>query len=173
MLEEILRRGLNLSFHCPNGLHLRDIDRSMASLMFRAGFRTIRFGLETADIQRQSATGGKVNNEQTREAVAALLEAGYRREDIGLYILCGLPGQNPSEVSKTIEFARSCGGRPVIAEFSPIPGTHLWEEAVKLSRYDIKNEPLFHNNTLLPCLADGFTYEIYLELKLRTKNLKS
>lgn len=169
MLEEILQRGLNCTFHCPNGLHLREMDRPLASLMFRAGFRTIRFGFETVHVRRQTETGGKITNEETKGAVSALLEAGYRRDDIGLYILCGLPGQDPAEVRDSIAFARSCGGRPVITEFSPIPGTRLWNEAVESSPYDIEGEPLYHNNTLLPCRTEGFTYGIYQELKMLAK----
>lgn len=165
MLEEILNRGLICSFHCPNGLHLRNMDASLASLMFKAGFRTIRFGFETASVCRQTDTGGKVTNEETRGAVACLLEAGYRGNDIGIYILCGLPGQSASEVLDSIGFARSCGGKPVITEFSPIPGTPIWKEAVEASPYDIEQEPLYHNNTLLPCRGKEFTYGMYQELK--------
>lgn len=166
MLEEILKRGLDCAFHCPNGLHLKEIDKHLASLMFKVGFKTIRFGFETASVRRQTETEGKVTNKGTKDAVATLLEAGYSGNDIGLYILCGLPGQSPDEVRESIAFARSCGGRPIITEFSPIPGTPIWKEAVKTSPYDIENEPLYHNNTLLPCRTEGFTYEMYQDLKL-------
>ena len=165
MLEEILKRGLNCTFHCPNGLHLRDMDTALASLMFRAGVKTIRFGFETASVRRQTDTGGKITNEETKDAVASLMKAGYQGNDIGLYILCGLPGQSASEVRSSIDFARSCGGKPVITEFSPIPGTPIWEEAVGASPYDIVREPLYHNNTLLPCRGEEFTYGMYQELK--------
>ena len=171
MLEEILKRGLDCTFHCPNGLHLRDMNTALASLMFRAGFRTIRFGFETASVRRQTDTGGKVTNEEMRDAVACLLEAGYRGDDIGIYILCGLPGQSASEVRDSIGFAKSCGGRPVVTEFSPIPGTPIWEEAVDASPYDIEKEPLYHNNTLLPCRGVEFTYEMYQELKNLARKL--
>jgi len=170
MLEEILKRGLGCNFHCPNGLHLRDMDTPLASLMVRAGFRTIRFGFETASVRRQTNTGGKITNEETRDAIACLLEAGYRGDDIGIYILCGLPGQSASEVRDSIGFVRSCGGRPVITEFSPIPGTPIWKEAVEASPYDIEKEPLYHNNTLLPCRTEEFTYEMYQKLKNMAKN---
>jgi len=66
-------------------------------------------------------------------------------------------------VRDSIKFIRSCGAKPVIAEFSPIPGTPIWEEAVKASPYDIEKEPLYHNNTLLPCRGKDFTYEMYRE----------
>ncbi|MBW2651326.1 MAG: B12-binding domain-containing radical SAM protein [Deltaproteobacteria bacterium] len=165
MLEEILKRELDCTFHCPNGLHLREIDATLSRLMFRAGFRTIRFGFETANTCRQTDTGGKITSEETRDAVAYLLEAGYNGNDIGIYILCGLPDQSASEVRDSIDFVRSCGARPVIAEFSPIPGTPIWEEAMQASPYNIEKEPLFHNNTLLPCRGKEFTYEMYQELK--------
>jgi len=164
MLEEVLKRGLDCVFHCPNGLHLREIDAPLSKLMFRAGFRTIRFGFETASTRRQNDTGGKITNEETKAAVAYLLEAGYNGNDIGMYILCGLPDQSASEVRDSINFIRSCGAKPVIAEFSPIPGTPIWEKAVKASPYDIEEEPLYHNNTLLPCRGKDFTYEMYREL---------
>ena len=170
MLEEVLRRGPGCAFHCPNGLHLREIDASLAGLMFRAGFQTIRFGFETASPRRQADTGGKISNEETQAAVAYLREAGYRGKDIGAYILCGLPGQTFTEVLESIDFIRSCGAKPVIAEFSPIPGTPIWEKAVNASPYNIQEEPLYHNNTLLPCRGKEFTYEMYRELirKART-----
>ncbi len=164
MLEEVMRRGLDCTFHCPNGLHLREMDPSLAGLMFRAGFQTIRFGFETASPRRQAETGGKITNEETQAAVSYLLEAGYSKKDIGAYILCGLPGQSFSEVLESVDFIRSCGARPVIAEFSPIPGTPIWAEAVNASPYNIQEEPLYHNNTLLPCRGKEFTYELYREL---------
>ena len=154
------------SFHCPNGLHLREITGEMSNLMFRAGFKTIRFGLETSSVKRQIETGGKITNEELREAAAHLKNAGYRSGDIGVYLLCGLPGQAASEVRESINLVKSCGARPIIAEFSPIPGTPIWEESVKTSPYNISEEPLFHNNSLLSCRGEGLTYEMYRELKI-------
>ncbi|MDI6615798.1 MAG: hypothetical protein QME27_03715, partial [Syntrophaceae bacterium] len=69
-----------------------------------------------------------------------------------------------TEVLESIDFIRSCGARPVIAEFSPIPGTPIWAEAVKASHYNIQEEPLYQNNTFLPCRGKEFTYEMYREL---------
>lgn len=166
MLKEIAKRELTCSFHCPNGLHLREITEEISNLMFRAGFKTIRFGLETSSVKRQMETGGKITNEELRDAVVYLKRAGYRSHDIGIYILCGLPGQTASEVRESIRFVKSCGARPIIAEFSPIPGTLIWEESVKESAYNISEEPLYHNNSILPCRGEELTYEMYRELKM-------
>ena len=152
MLEEIVRRGLEVNFHCPNGLHLREITPRLAKLLFEAGFRTIRFGFESASASRQAATGGKVTTEELRQSVAYLQEAGYGQADIGVYLLCGLPGQQAREIEAGIDLVRGLGAKPILAEYSPIPGTPLWGEALRHARYDIGKEPLFHNNSLLPCM---------------------
>lgn len=170
LLREIIRRDLPLAFHCPNGLHLREITPELASLIFKAGFKTLRFGLETSNVLRQTVTGGKVDNKESEEAVRHLRRAGYRKEDIGVYLLCGLPGQPADEVRDSIRFVQSAGARPIIAEYSPIPGTGLWNEAVASSPYPIADEPLFQNNSLLPCRHECFTHAMYQDLKRMTRN---
>jgi radical SAM superfamily enzyme YgiQ (UPF0313 family) len=149
---------------------LREVTPKLAKLMFTAGFRTIRFGFETADVQRQMETGGKVTNEHLERAVAYLREAGYEPRDIGIYLLCGLPGQSAVEVHEAIKHVQRCGARPVIAEYSPIPGTALWDASVEASSYPLAEEPLFHNNSLLPCRNSLLTFEMYQELKRQTRN---
>jgi radical SAM superfamily enzyme YgiQ (UPF0313 family) len=165
LLREIIRRDPGVRFHCPNGLHGREITREIAFLMKDAGFATIRVGLETTDPARQRETGGKVTNEEFARAMENLHQAGYQDNDIGVYILCGLPFQEAEEVADAVRFVREHGGRPMLSEYSPIPHTKDWEKAVSMSRYPLIEEPLFHNNTLLPCSWEGFTYEMYREIK--------
>jgi radical SAM superfamily enzyme YgiQ (UPF0313 family) len=169
MLEELMKRKLPCHYHCPNGLHLRDVSEKLSRLMFSAGFKTIRFGFESSNELTQVTTGGKVNNEQFKIAVGHLRKAGYTSEDIGVYLLCGLPGQEAREVRDSIHYVQSCGARPIIAEYSPIPGTALWDSAVSHSPFDIEREPLFHNNSLLPCQSEKLTFDVYQELKLMTR----
>jgi radical SAM superfamily enzyme YgiQ (UPF0313 family) len=169
LMEEIIRRDLSCSFHCPNGLHLRSIDEKIGRLMFRSGFRTLRFGYETSNADQQLRTGGKVTNDHLDRAISCLIQAGYGTSDIGLYLLCGLPGQTALEVRESIRFVLSYGANPILAEFSPIPGTGLWDQAVQTSPYDLVNEPLYHNNTLIPCQHESFTYEDYRTLKSMIK----
>jgi radical SAM superfamily enzyme YgiQ (UPF0313 family) len=169
LMYEIIRRRLPVQFHCPNGLHLREISPELSSLMYRTGFRTIRFGFETSDSIRQKEIGGKINNDEFIEGIEHLKFAGYRPQDIGIYILCGLPGQPADEIRESIRFVRSSGARPLLAEYSPIPGSELWNDAVASSPYPIDTEPLFHNNTLLPCKSASLTYKMYQTLKLMTR----
>jgi Radical SAM superfamily/B12 binding domain len=169
MLTEIIRRRLGCQFHCPNGLHISQITAKLSKLMRMAGFATIRFGFESSNPIIQSSTGGKVKNEQLQEAVRYLTDAGYKSGDIGVYILCGLPGQEAAEVRDSIRYVKSHGARPIIAEYSPIPGTALWESAVNGSCFDLRGEPLFQNNSLLPCRSEKLTPELYENLKMMTR----
>jgi len=165
LLRELIRRGIACSFHCPNGLHLREVTAECASLMRRSGFETIRFGFETSDAARQRLTGGKTTNDEFLRAVSYLKGAGYRSEEIGVYLLCGLPGQSPEEIEESIRYVREKGARPLLAEYSPIPGTELWEASVRASTFPIEREPLFHNNTLLPCRDVRLSDMRFSELK--------
>jgi radical SAM superfamily enzyme YgiQ (UPF0313 family) len=164
LMREVIARKLDCRFHCPNGLHLREITGDIAALMRKSGFATLRFGFETSQPQRQIETGGKVKAEDLESAVGHLKRAGYATGDIGVYLLCGLPGQRSSEIRDSIDFVKSSGARPILAEFSPIPGITIWEECRKSSKFDL-DEPLFHNNTLLPCASPELTAEVYQNLK--------
>jgi radical SAM superfamily enzyme YgiQ (UPF0313 family) len=169
MLKEIIKRKLTCQFHCPNGLHLKYMNEELSMLMFEAGFETIRFGFESADLKIQTETGGKVKNSHLEEAVSHLKTAGYKTEDIGVYLLCGMPDQTFSDVYESICFVKSCGAKPIITEYSPIPGTDLWDRAAATSPYPIAEEPLYHNNSLLPCQGEKLTFPMYRELKLIVK----
>jgi radical SAM superfamily enzyme YgiQ (UPF0313 family) len=164
ILEALLAKGVNLRFHTPNALHLREINPERAGLLFRSGFRTLRFGLETTNWARQKAWGGKIEREDLIKGVEALSGAGFDKRQIEVYLLAGLPGQKVSEVKRTILEVKELGLRPRLAEYSPIPGTPLWEEARRVSRYPIEAEPLYHNNSLFPCLSP-FSWKTVQELK--------
>jgi radical SAM superfamily enzyme YgiQ (UPF0313 family) len=172
LLEEILKRGIHCHFHTPNGLHVKDLTEEVAALLLRSGFKTIRLGFETSSPLLQEKTGGKVTNEQFQRAVRNLARAGYSQNQVGAYILAGLPGQCAEEVEETIRYTWESGAKPFLVEYSPVPQTPLFEEAIKVSIFDIKNEPLLQNNSILPCQWEGFTIEDYRQLKLLAKRLQ-
>ena len=169
LLREVVKRNISARFHVPNGLHVRGIDHRVAELMMKAGFKTLRLGLETADPQLQKETGDKVTQQDFIRAATALKDAGFSAREAGVYILAGLPQQHFQSVYDTVKFVQDHGLRPLIAEYSPIPGTILWDRAVACSPFPIADEPLFHNNTLLPCQWEKFTVEDLNFLKLESR----
>jgi radical SAM superfamily enzyme YgiQ (UPF0313 family) len=164
MMKEVIKRGIQCNFHIPNALHIREMDEEVAGLLFQSGCKTIRLGFETSDEEMQIETGGKVNNWEFHNAVKELKRAGYSGEEIGVYIMVGLPGQRVGEVEESIAFVREAGARPILVEYSPIPNTPMFEKAKQISPFDL-DEPLFQNNSLLPCQWEGFTLADYKMLK--------
>lgn len=150
-LEALRRHRLPIRFHTPNALHVREITPHTARLMFDAGFKTIRLGLETADLTLHEALDQKIGRGDFERAVSHLLKAGFEPKDVGAYILIGLPDQSIGSILETLRLVEKSGATPFLAEYSPLPHTPLWEKAVHVSPYDIEADPLFHNNTLLPC----------------------
>ncbi len=159
VLEGVLARGLDVRFHTPNALHIRPLSRDVARLLFRAGFKTIRLGLETAFFDDRKAMDSKVGPGEFQLAVDHLRRAGFTGEAIGVYLLHGLPGQDLAELEASVKMVKSCGVRPILAQYSPIPHTALWPEAVKSSRYDLDSDPIFHNNSIFPCQKEPFSWE--------------
>ena len=151
VLEEVVRQKRTLRFHTPNALHVRELTSSVARLLHASGFQTIRLGFETSDMGLHRRLGGKVSAGEFEKAVGNLAAAGFSKEQIGVYILAGLPDQSPASVEDSVRYVDRAGASPYLAEYSPIPHTPLWDKALSRSGYDLAAEPLFHNNTLLPC----------------------
>jgi radical SAM superfamily enzyme YgiQ (UPF0313 family) len=151
ILEKLKIKGINARFHTPNALHVKEISPAIASLLYSSGFKTIRLGLETSDMDMHRILDKKVSMGDFETAVKNLINAGYVKKDIGAYILMGLPGQSVESVTETVKFANKAGAMPYLAEYSPLPETPLWESSLACSRYDLKSDPIFHNNCLLSC----------------------
>lgn len=164
ILEEVLSQNLGLRFHTPNAIHVREINLERAQLLYKAGFKTLRLGLETTNWVRQKSWGGKMDQEDFNRAITFLHKAGFEKSQIDAYLLIGLPGQTLSEIEQTIQEAKALGIRPRLAEYSPIPQTALWPEACQSSRFPLADDPIFHNNSLLPCL-NPFSWETVQKLK--------
>ncbi len=148
VLEDVKARGMDMVFHTPNAMHASLVDRHVASLLFMTCFRTLRISLETVDRTRQQKSGGKVASSDVEVAVRYFTEAGYRPEEIGVYLLAALPGQDIHEVRAGIEFVKAMGAKPYIAEMSPIPGTGTWHEFRQMGLVHDDMDPLLTNNSL-------------------------
>jgi len=167
VLEAIAASGLQLRFHTPNALHIRGITPQAARLMAAAGFSTLRLGLETSEFETRGRLDHKVTASEFERAVRSLQRAGFKKNQIGAYLLVGLPGQETRSILRSIDWVKQAGITPILAYYSPIPGTALWQEAVSASRYDLAFDPIFTNNAVLPCRRKPFDWKWMSALKRR------
>jgi len=159
MLEGIIKYGLKVRFHTPNAVHIREISKQTARLMFQAGFKTVRLGLETTAFNIRNELDVKVTAAEFEKAVTSLKEAGFEKELIGAYLLTGLPGQEIKSIEDSIKTVRQNQVIPILAHYSPIPHTALWSRAVSSSRYDLESDPIFTNNAIFPCQDERFSWQ--------------
>lgn len=164
-LERLCREGVRVRFHTPNALHVRALTPEWCRLLFESGFTTLRLGLETTRRDRQREWGGKVDEKAFASAVSNLFAAGFSSKQVGVYLLCGLPGQTPEEVAEAIRAVSETGAHPYLAEYAPAPGTPMWKAAAAAASFDIEGEPLYHNNTFFACRRPGFSLEDLWRLK--------
>ncbi len=167
LFEKIIASKMDVWFHTPNALHINAITKQAADLMFKAGFKTIRLGLETTEFSQKRSHDIKVVENDFSKAVENLKTAGFKKEQMGAYLLCGLPKQNLDEVEISMQLVAKTGIMPVLAYYTPIPHTPMWKSAVKHSKFDLTEHPVFTNNTLFPCINS----DIDLKRISRLKNI--
>ena len=133
--------------------------------MFEAGFTTLRLGLETAEFDQRQGFDQKVSEHEFKRAISYLKEAGFSKNQVGAYLLVGLPDQKLDTTERSIDIVKQIGITPIAAYYTPIPHTALWPKAVAASRYDLESDPVFTNNAVLPCQKQPFHWETITYLK--------
>ncbi|MEF2232423.1 MAG: radical SAM protein [Pseudodesulfovibrio sp.] len=157
VLDRIGAEGLALRLHTPNAMHVRRLTPEVCARLRAAGLTTVRLGLETTDFDHRRDV--KLTRAEWEAGARNLVDAGFDLDDVGVYILFGLPGQDPAGVESAVAHVRSFGFRPHLAHYTPIPGSPLFAEAARVSPYPIAAEPLFQNNSLWPCVPGGFDWD--------------
>ncbi|MCM8822184.1 MAG: radical SAM protein [Candidatus Omnitrophica bacterium] len=152
-LKRIIEKLIQLkkfNFHTPNGIHPRFIDREVAWFLKETGFKTLRLSVESFDEKRQKESSFKLIFSEFEEAMKNLVDAKFIPQEIGVYILAGLPGQKFQDVVETVKILKNFPCKIKIAEYSPIPGTIDFEISKKLYPFLPLDEPLFQNNSIFP-----------------------
>lgn len=170
LLKEIKKRNPKINFYTPNAIHTSLINPQIAQLMRECGFKKIWLSLETSDPKLQRRTGNKVNNSSFIKTVNILLKEGFSSEQIRVYLLIGLPGQNLSNVTDSVNFVIDNGIKPYLAKYSPIPGTKIWKQIIKEYQWQEPVDPLWHNDALMPYFSPYINYEEYQQLKMLIQN---
>jgi radical SAM superfamily enzyme YgiQ (UPF0313 family) len=165
ILEGVVQSGITVRFHTPNAVHVREISQEIAVMMYKAGFETIRLGIETTDFENRKKMDTKVTAEDFSKGIQQLRSAGFRSGQIGAYLLVGLPHQSMDSVAESIQIVKSGGIMPVMAYYSPIPHTPMWNSAVHSSRYDLESDPIYTNNAIWPCSKEPFSWQVVSWLK--------
>jgi hypothetical protein len=170
VLEQIIEKDITCSFHTPNGLHARCITEPVSNLMYRSGFRTVRLSFEAVSGTAKEASDSKAEPADFERAMRFLFNSGFRKGDVEVYMLIGLHGQSDEMAYETADFIHAHGGIIKPTQFSPVPGTPLFNKHAEQDPR-INDEPLLHNSSV----ASGWSYdtERYFKLKDYVRELNS
>ncbi|MDR1894566.1 MAG: radical SAM protein [Spirochaetales bacterium] len=157
LLEKVVSLKRNWTFYTPNGVHIRGLDREAALLMRRAGFGEVRFGFESSLPAFHRAYDEKWEGDEFAHAMENCLAAGFEPQNLRAYILAGLPGQRAEEAAASAAWVKRAGLAVSVAEFSPVPGSPLWDLCAARSDLPLKEEPLYQNNCFFPMESEIFT----------------
>jgi len=146
-----LLSGTKYRFHTPNGIHVRYLTADVACALKEAGFTTLRLSFEGLDSRVVEASNFKASLKQFESSLKNMEDAGFQKENIGVYLLTGLPGQSYEDVYSMVRTLKQYGYPLKLAEYSPIPGTKMFEDAKKFLPDFNWDEPLLHNNSIYPC----------------------
>ncbi len=160
-----LKENRQVRFHTPNGLHARYMTLPTARLMKRANFQTIRLSLETINAARQVETGNKISNDRLAHAIENLQSAGFKKSQLGVYLMLGLPDQPWEEVWAGVQFLTGLDVRIHLTELSPLPGTSTWQTLVERRVLDPAVDPLLTNNTVYASRFTEFHWESLQRLR--------
>ncbi|MBI5207703.1 MAG: radical SAM protein [Candidatus Firestonebacteria bacterium] len=165
LMDLLILRKIDINFYTPNGLHSRFITQSLAIKMKKTGFRELRLSLETSNPLLQINTGGKISNIEFIKSINYLKEAGFEPNDIGVYIMVGLPEQKYEDIIQTIDFVQKENIKIKLINFSPIPGTKEWTKISPDLRKILDIEPLWQNDIAYLMLARYIDWDKNQELK--------
>jgi radical SAM superfamily enzyme YgiQ (UPF0313 family) len=153
LLDRIIRERIDVRLHTPNGLHLKLLDAPLLAAMREAGFTTLRFGYESGLPKHRSKTDSKADLAVLESKLSLLQE--YQFSDIGVYMMGGLPGGNPSEMAMEMRHVSSFGAAVKPVFISPVPGTPLFAEFA-VNYPDLSSDILWHNDSFFVTQLSGW-----------------
>ncbi len=164
LCNNIIKENLIFSWGCSTRVDL--VDESLIELMYKAGCRTMLFGIESCNPRVLKAVGKKINLEQAKKAISIAKNRGIKIRE--MFIL-GLPFENEESIDLIEDFFATTNPDEIrFGLLSVYPGTPLWKYRKKFGinilttdwgQYDLLKPT--SNNTIL---SEEYLYKKYLEL---------
>ena len=164
ILKKIQNSKMDFKIGAPEGFDYRFITQERANDLKKTGFEVIGLALENYDTKFTKNKLNRANDlQKLKSAINYLKKAGFKGQNIRIFVIIGLPNQPLKNVIKSIKFIWSLGCNALIFPFTPIPGTKLYNDNYStLKKFKFKElHPLFH-----PCTENKKELKYLVELSL-------
>jgi radical SAM superfamily enzyme YgiQ (UPF0313 family) len=138
VLDEIIKRNLNIAINLQNGIRTENITHDFIKKMKKAGVYKVGIGVESGDEGILKVMKKELNLEQVLSVSKMARKMGI---SVSGFFILGYPGETETTLQKTIDFSKKMN--PHVANFSlalPFPGTETHDMVEKKGHFliDIK-----------------------------------
>ncbi|MHA1264599.1 MAG: B12-binding domain-containing radical SAM protein [Candidatus Helarchaeota archaeon] len=131
--REVLRRKLDLTFACPNGVRIDTLSKELLTLMRRTGFYSLTFAIESGSQTILNNVNKKLNLKIIPTTIKVAKKLGFI---IPSFFIFGLPGETYETARRTIQFAKSLPiDLPSFFIAKPLPGSQLFEDWIRENQF--------------------------------------
>lgn len=139
--QEILHRGLAISWQLPSGTRSEAIDRNTCELMKAAGCHEFAYAPESGSERTLKLIKKKVKLDKLYESARAAMDSGI---NVGCFFILGFPHETWADVFQTYKAIAKCafyGFSTVnVNAFSPQPNTELYKSLVAAGTIELNDD---------------------------------
>jgi len=151
--ETLIRNRIDITWSCPNGVRIDKLDPALVRLMEKAGCHSLALGIESGSDRILR----KMDKYLTTETIKRQVEMIKNNSSISLtgFFLIGYPGEDESDIEKSIAFARDLRIDKVSFMYAmPLPGTLLYREWIAKNGTKDMGWSKFFYYRIVPNLSD-------------------
>jgi len=127
--NEIIKRGLKISWQLPSGTRSEVIDDEVAGLLYRSGMKEMGYAPESGSDQIRKDIKKKVKAENLYASVRSAIKHKLK---VQAFFIVGFPRETRKDVQKTIKMVAKMAWMGVqdvgISHYMPLPGTEQLEK---------------------------------------------
>ncbi len=137
----LISEKLNITWQLPSGTRSEAIDDEVAELLYNSGCKNLSYAPESGSLKTLKIIKKKINLDKMIASMKSSVNAGI---NIKANIMCGFPHENYSYLYDTWKFIirmAYAGCHDVsITQFSPYPGSELFDQLLKEGKITYDND---------------------------------
>ena len=158
----LINNKLNITWQLPSGTRSEALDVEVAKLLYESGCRNLSYAPESGSTEVLKMIKKRINIDDMLQSMKASVSVGM---NIKANIICGFPGENKRHLLDTLKFiirVATVGCHDLsINQFSPYPGSELYEQLVRNNQITL-DESYFRNLSLYSSMSNAVSYSNYL-----------
>jgi anaerobic magnesium-protoporphyrin IX monomethyl ester cyclase len=155
--QELIDRGLDISWQMPSGTRSEAVDAEVASLLKRSGMISMAYAPESGSDETRRKIKKRVEADRLIESIRAAVSAEL---NVAVFIIIGFPHETRADVLENLPFLRRMareGVTDVSVVFDMVlPGTEIFDDLYDAGRITIDRKyfrHMLHSLALWPSLS--------------------